>query len=50
MQVIVINEKNTDLIISDHLQFLLTYKYLNSELYITLTELTQQITITQFIE
>ena len=50
MQVIVINEKNADLIVSDRLQILLAYKYLDSELRITLTELTQQITVAQFIK
>ena len=50
MQVIVINKKNTNLTISDHSQVLLAYKHLDSELHIILTELTQQITVTQFIE
>ena len=50
VQSIVINEQNTDIVTTDYTQVLLVYEHLNSKLWLTLTELTPQTTVTQFIE
>ena len=50
IQFIVVNEQNAEIVITDHIQILLAYEHLNSELWLTLTELTPQTTVAQFIE
>ena len=50
IQFIVVNEWNAEIVITDHTQILLVYEHLNSKLWLTLTELTSQTTVAQFIE
>ena len=50
IQFIVVNEQNTEIVITDHTQILLIYEHLNSELQLTFTELTSQTTVAQFIK
>ena len=50
IQFIVVNEQNTEIVTTDYTQILLIYEHLNSKLWLTLTELTPQTTVAQFIE